>query len=107
MKIHRILCLCAAITLPQLALAERPFTNQSLGTTQSTVDFCARINPGAASKYHEQAGLLVQGVPEQEVAKVRDSDEYKEAYAKASASLGEVAKKDAEEACNSFLETDK
>lgn len=107
MKTNRILCLCAAIMFPQLALAELPFTDQSLGTAQATVDFCAQIDPGTATKYQQQVTLLVQGVSEDEVAKIRSTDDYKDAYARASAALAEVSKPDAAEACNRFLETDR
>lgn len=107
MKANRMLCLCLAITFPQLALAERQLTNQSLGTEQAMIDFCARIDPGTATKYQQQAELLVQGVPEEELGKARSTDDYKEAYALASAALGAISKPDAAEACNRFLEADR
>lgn len=105
MKIYLILCLCAASTIPLLAVADAP-SGQSLGTAQATIDFCARINPDAATKYQQQATSLVQGVPEEELNKVRSTDEYKEAYTQTSTVLDEISKADAATACNSFLQED-
>lgn len=99
MKIHCILC-AAAIAFPQLAQAELPFTTQSLGTVDATVDFCVRAHPAAAMKYQQQARLMVREVSEEGVDKVRNSDEYKAAYTQASAALRELHKQDAEQACN-------
>ena len=107
MKANHMLCLCLAITFPQLALAEFQFTNQSLGTEQAMIDFCARIDPGTATKYQQQAEVLAQGVPSEELDKARSTDDYKDAYALASNALGAISKPDAAEACNRFLEADK
>jgi hypothetical protein len=105
MKHHRILCLCAAMALPQIALAELAFTAEALGRVQSTLDFCAEGQPRAATKYQEQAKILVQGVPKDKVDKVRSTDEYKGAYESAREELGKVSKHDVAEACTGFLET--
>lgn len=106
MKTNRILCLCAAVTIPQFALAELPFTDESLGTTRAMVDFCGQIDSAIAAKYQQQVALLVQGVPEEELAKARSSDEYKAAYAQTGTALSGISKPDAAEACNRFLGAD-
>ena len=106
MKIDRILCVVAAVALPELALADLPFTGQALGTVQGTVDFCAKIKPDVAKKYQEFAKRMVQDIPEEEVSKVRDTDEYQAAYEEVSRALAEVPKHQAAESCASALEQD-
>jgi hypothetical protein len=50
MKFHRIVCLSALLTLPNLALAKLP-PNSALGQVEGTLDFYARIDPQSAAKY--------------------------------------------------------
>jgi hypothetical protein len=102
MKIHRILCLSAAIALPQLALAKLP-PNSSLGQVEGTLDFCVQVDSPSAAKYEEFKKRLVQDVPEKEVAEVRKSTEYKEAYDGISEALGKAPKDQAVKACTSLL----
>jgi len=105
MKIHCILCV-AAIVFPQFAMAEPSFTGQSLGTVQAMLDFCAQINPGAATKYQEHAKLVAEDASQQALDDARNTGVYKEAYAQTIAALGEVSKHDAEEACKGLVEID-
>ncbi|MEO8418543.1 MAG: hypothetical protein ABI475_07465 [Methylophilaceae bacterium] len=106
MKIYLILCLCAASTIPLPAVADAP-PNQSLGTAQATIDFCARINPAGAAQYQQRAASLVQGVLQADLDKIRSTDEYKEAYTQTSTVLDEISKPDAATACKDFLQEDK
>ena len=105
MKTYCILCV-AAIVFPQFAMAEPSFTGQSLGTVQAMVDFCAQINPDDATTYQENARLVAGEASEQELGNARNTGEYKEAYAQTIATLGEVSKHDAEEACKGLVEID-
>ena len=108
MKFKRMLCLCVAAGLSQFALAdELPLTNQSLAVLQGTLDFCTRINPGDAARYGEHAKLVVQGVPGEEVGKIRKSDEYKAAYDMVTEELGKISREQAAEACKGFLAPEK
>jgi hypothetical protein len=104
MKMHRILCLGAALVLPQLALAELPFTNDAFGKVEATLDFCVQADPQGASKYQERKKELVRDVPEKEVAEARQSHEYRDAYDGVTAELGKVPKAQAVKACSDFLE---
>ena len=102
MKTYYILY--AAIMFPQLVLAI-PSSNQpagdvqasSFGTVQATLDFCARINPGSAARYQEEARLIVGG-------QFKTTNEYKDGYARAQAALSGVPEHEAKEACVDFLE---
>jgi hypothetical protein len=104
MRMQRILCLATAIMLPELALAKMPFTNDLFGKVESTLDFCARVDPPAATKYREKKKVLVKGVPEKELAEARRTEEYKTSYGWISDELVKVPKNDAAKACTAALE---
>jgi len=104
MKIHRILCLSAAIVIPQLALAKLPLPNDAFGKIEGTLDFCAQIDSPNAAKYQEQKKLLVRDVPEEEVAEARETTEYKNAYTWISDELAKQPKDKAVKACAASLE---
>src|SRR5882762_5587003 len=103
MKIRHILCLCA-LALPQLALAELPFTNEALGKVEGTLDFCSSVHPEGAAKYHKQAELLVGTALKKDVEAARKTTEYQAAYASIGAELGKVPKDQATKACAAFRE---
>jgi hypothetical protein len=103
MRIDRILCLGAALVIPQLALAKLPFTNDALGKVEGTLDFCAQADPPAAPKYKEQKKGLVKGVSEKEVTEARRTQEYKDAYDWMAAELAKVPKDRTVQACTAYL----
>ena len=105
MKIHRILCCCGALALPQLASADLPFSGESFGRLEATLTFCAQVNPRATAQYESQLKVLVKDLPQKEISKVRDTTEYREAYDSISAELGKVPKDQAIKACTADAET--
>jgi hypothetical protein len=104
MKVNRILCLAAALVLPQLALAELPFPNDAFGKTEGILDFCTQVDPQDAPKYQEQKKALVRDVPKKEVEEARQTQEYREAYHSTSDELAKVPKDKAVKACTDFLQ---
>jgi hypothetical protein len=107
MKTLRILCLVAAIVIPQLLLAKLPFTNDAFGKLEGILDFCAKADPQSAAKYQEQDKRLVKDLPENELAEARQSQEYKKAYDAVGSELGKEPTDKAAEACAASLEGDK
>jgi len=107
MSIYRILCLVAALAIPQLALAKLPLTNDAFGKVEGTLDFCAQADPPAAPRYKEQKKVLVRGVPERELAEARQTQEYRDAYDWMAAELAKVPKDRAVQACTASLESGK
>ena len=105
MKQLSVLLLTLAVS--QLALGETEVNRQSLGTVQATVDFCAQIKPGDAARFQQQAGVLVSGLSEDDLAKLRNAVDYKEAYASVNVALSKVDPLDAALACDQFLQADK
>jgi hypothetical protein len=100
MKTSRMLCLCAAIALPQFALAAEPALNRkSLGQVEGIVDFCAKVNPQIA-KSKGTASPSVFKASQKDMEEARKSDEYKEAYDAISAALTELPEEQVSEACS-------
>jgi hypothetical protein len=104
MRLRRMMVLCIAVGAVQIASAGLPFSGQAFATVQATIDFCSRATPKDATKYQDRARALVQGLPAGEVAKARDSDEYKSTYEETSAALGKLTKKQADDACHGLLD---
>jgi hypothetical protein len=107
MRIYRIVCLVAAMVVPQIALAKLPMTNDVFGKSEGTLDFCATADSEAAPKYQERKKSLVRGVPEKEVAEARNTKEYKDAYEWVTTELGNVPKDQAVAACTAILQSDR
>jgi len=106
MKIDQLICLCAAIALPQLVMAESQFNNQTFGTTQAIFDFCAEINGVSPTKYQDQVRLLFSDTSEQGFDKSKNTGDYKKAYLQTRTSLGLIPQNDAVLACKGFQKSD-
>ena len=100
MRFHSLVFCCTAIALPQLALAQLPFSNDALGKLERTLGYCAQVNPKVAAKYQELAKRLVQGVPENDLLEARATAEYKNSYDSTGAELAKVSKDEAVKACD-------
>jgi hypothetical protein len=107
MKILQILCLGAAIVIPQLALAKLPFTTDVFGKSEGALDFCVQVNPVAAPKFQERKKALVRDVPEKEVVEARKTEEYKDGYEWITTELKKFPKDQAMDACTTVLKADK
>jgi hypothetical protein len=107
MRTYRILCVGAALLLPQLALAKLPFSNEAFGKVEGTLDFCAQADAASAPKYQERKKLLVKDLPEKEVAEARASQEYLDAHQEITTELEKQPKEKVVEACTAYLKSDK
>jgi hypothetical protein len=103
MKIRIALACCVALALPQLALADLPFSQDALGKIESVLKFCAKENPKSASLLEAQGKMLVNNVPEKSLVEARASAEYKDAYDVTADSLEKATKEEAAKTCNGFL----
>src|SRR5882757_11021592 len=97
MKLNRIVFALAVIAAAQLARADLPFSGQSLGNLQATMDFCARVQPDEAAKFQDQFKMFIKGFPEKELAVLVQSDEYKATYETIGTALDKLAKPQADE----------
>jgi len=78
-----------------------------LGNWKVRLVSCSKLNPPGAAKYRELGKILVQGVPEKELAEARQTAEYKDSYEGIGTELAKVPKDQAIKACKSSLETKK
>jgi hypothetical protein len=103
MKTYRMLCLCAAISLPQFALAaESSLNKKSLGQVEGIVDFCAKVNPQIA-KSKGTAAPSVSKASQKDLDEARKSDEYKEAYDAITTALTDLPTEQVAEACSNAV----
>lgn len=94
----------AAILLPGLALADDTLPDaRSLATVEAILDYCAKVDPPAASKYQDQIKLMAQGANDDELAKVRKSDEYLQQHASMDEFLAKVDEHNAKKVCAQHL----
>ena len=105
MKIERILCLGAAIAISQFAAAKMPYTNDLFGKLEGTFDHCAQADPPAAKRYDAKKKAMVKDVPESELTKARESDEYKAGYKSVTEELAKMPKDEVQKACTAALES--
>ena len=72
---------CAWLALSPLAFADAPAPNaQALGVAESALNYCGPLDPVDADRMRQMIKQLVQGASEQQLAEVRNSDEYRKAY---------------------------
>ena len=89
------------LAVPLLAHADGPALNASmLGMTESILQYCGPLDPAAAAKLREKIIQLVQGASEQQLAQVRNSDEYRKAYDSVVDIVGKVDERDATRICS-------
>jgi hypothetical protein len=103
MKINGVLLVCAAISMPQLAMAKLPFANAEFGKVERALSFCSELTPASAAKFQEIAKRYVGDAPENELAEARKTPEYREAYESNVSLLADMSKESVIEACNAFL----
>ena len=107
MRSSPILALCAALTVPQLALADLPLSREALGHIEAIVAFCSKINPEQAQRYAQPGKALLASVPNEELSEARKSQDYEDAFHATTAELEKMDASQAMKACRESLKTDK
>jgi hypothetical protein len=91
---------CAWLALSPLALADGPAPNgQALGVAESALNYCGPIDPVGADRLRQIIKQLVQGASEQQLAEVRNSDEYRKAYDSVVDFVGKIDSHNAQRFC--------
>ena len=94
---------CAWLALPPLVSADGSAPNaRVLGVAESALNYCGPLEPVAAERLRHRIRQLVQGASEQQLAEVRNNDEYRKAY---DSVVDFVAKIDPHNAKRFFAET--
>ena len=79
MKANRILLVCTALVLPQLAMADVADTNpQGLGDIQALLKFCERVDPRDAAAFQQQWASIVGTTTVKQVDVVEDESGFKQ-----------------------------
>lgn len=103
LKIVSVVCIPVALAISQLAAAaERP-APAPLGQVESILDSCAAAKPKESENYKKQRAKLTEGVPEKEVAEIRSSEEYREAYSTIRERFDHASREEVDKACSVFL----
>src|SRR5258707_6525808 len=92
---------CAWLAVPLLVHADTASVNpRALGIVESILNYCGRLDPAAAVKLQERGKQLAQGASEQQLAEVRHSDEYRQAYDSAGDFVAKVDEHNAKRICS-------
>jgi hypothetical protein len=79
MKANRILLLCSALALPQLAMADLADTNpQGLGDIQALLKFCAQVDPRNAAAFQQQWASIVGNSTGKQLDVAEDNSGFKQ-----------------------------
>ncbi len=105
MKTLRIACLASAAFLVNAARAEERAVADptALAAVDAMIAFCSKTDPASAARYQEQLQLIAPNATEGELAKVRDTDEYRTARASSEELVAKTNAHDAREACSRAL----
>jgi hypothetical protein len=91
-----------ADTPPETSAAHGAAVNaQVLGTAESALDYCGTKDPAVAERLRLLIKGLVQGVSEEQLAKVRQSDEYRAGYDSVVQSTSKIEPANAKKFCAS------
>jgi hypothetical protein len=91
---------CAGLALPALGWAEAPPPNAHvLGVAESALNYCGPLDPAAAARMRTIIEQLLQGVSQQQLSEVRESDEYRKAYDSVTDFVGKVDEHNAKRIC--------
>lgn len=89
------------LLLAPLVHAGEPALNaQQLAITERVLKFCGPVNPDAAKKLQDKVSELVKGRSEADLAKVRDSEEYKKGYTLMEGFIAQVDEHNAKTLCS-------
>jgi hypothetical protein len=95
------LLLCGLMSVPCLAQtgSEAPDA-RALGTTEAILNYCTQADPADADKYQAQQKLLAAGASQEELDKLRNSDEYRQAYDSVAGFTDKVDQHNAKRVCS-------
>lgn len=94
----------AWLAAPALVWGEAPPPNAHvLGVAESVLNYCEPVDPAASARMRTLIGQLVQGVTEQQLSEVRESDEYRKAYDSVSDFVGKVDPHNAKRICSESM----
>ena len=95
------LLICSVVSLPCLSQTETEAPDaRALGTTEAILNYCSKADPADADKYRAQDKLLIGTASQEELDKVRNSDEYRQAYDSVADFAAKVDEHNAKRVCS-------
>ena len=98
MKANRILLLCSAVALPQLAMADLP-SPESLGTVSAILTFCAQMDPHDAKSFQQEWKSVVGGTTDAKLDSAENGGAYKHSFDTITAELKKLSGPSVASAC--------
>ncbi|KAA6464598.1 hypothetical protein DYQ86_01125 [Acidobacteria bacterium AB60] len=103
-RVYRSLLFVGALLVPQLGGAQLQIPTQAFGKMESVLDFCAKNAPQNTAKFDELKKKLAAALPEDQIADLRKTEEYKDAYDQEKTELAKMSKEKAAKTCSASLE---
>jgi hypothetical protein len=89
-----------SLLLGQAAMADQAVPDaRALGITEAVVSYCSKVDPKATAHYQERIRLLANGASEEQLARLRQSDEYQKAHASVDDFVAKVDEHNARKVC--------
>ena len=104
MKIRYFVALFAVLILSSSTFASCPAAS-GIAQVEAILDFCGQVDPAVASQASQLRAVLLQGVPQKEVADALESPSYRQSYQAEWNTLTQMPKSQVIAACSSGLGT--
>jgi len=104
MTVRRVLCGWFAVALAPVCLAQANVSGQVLGTVQATLDHCSQAYPEEAKQFEQYGSLLTREMSPQDLAKLRQTPQFRQAYSSTAETLAKMAKEDLSASCKAALQ---
>jgi hypothetical protein len=98
MKRNWILAIAAVLTQAALGEGSAP-DPKALGITEAVVSYCVKVEPSSAPQFQERVKGVAQGATEDQLAKVRLTDEYEKAHASVDDFVAKVDERNSKAFC--------
>jgi hypothetical protein len=97
-------CFLVLVALPFAGQAgELALNARVLGLTDGFLKYCAEVDSTAAAQLHEKLKVILRGASADEVAKIRDSAEYRTNYDSVTNFVGKVAQQNSKRVCSEAI----
>src|ERR1700688_3704274 len=87
------------LVIPVVHAGESALNAQQLAVTERVLKFCGPVDADAAKKLQDKVSELVKGRSEADLAKARDSEEYKQGYTLIDGFVAQVDEHNAKALC--------
>jgi hypothetical protein len=96
------------LALARAAVADEPTPDaRALGITEAIVGYCSKVDPSSAAVYRERIRMVAENASEEQLAKLRQSDEYQRAHASVDEFVAKVDEHNSRKVCAESLRRNK